>query len=66
MSQKLPVYDIKWVENAFQFNDFTKSYNDGSNEGYFLEVNVQYPEKIHDLYNDLPFLPEKMKIEKFT
>ena len=29
-----------------------------------FEIDVQYPEKLHELYNDLPFLPEKMKIEK--
>ena len=41
-----------------------KSYNEKTDEGYFLEVNVQYPEKLHDLHNELPFLPERMKIEK--
>ena len=35
-----------------------------SDTGYFLEVDVQYPEKLHDLQNDFPFLPERMKIEK--
>ena len=29
-----------------------------------LEVDVQYLEKVHELHNDLPFLPERMKIEK--
>ena len=29
-----------------------------------FEVNVQYLEKLHELHNDLPFLPERMKIEK--
>ena len=33
-------------------------------EGYFLEVNVQYRENVHDLRNYLLFLPERMKIEK--
>ena len=33
-------------------------------EGYFLKVHVQYPEKLYELHNDLPFLPERMKIEK--
>ena len=38
--------------------------NEESDKGYFLEVDVQYPEKLHDLHNDLPFPPEKTKIEK--
>ena len=35
-----------------------------SDEGYFLEVDVQYPEKLHELHNDLRFSLERMKIEK--
>ena len=30
----------------------------------FFEVDVQYPEKLHDLHNDLSFLPKRMKSEK--
>ena len=33
-------------------------------EGYFLELDVQYPENLHNLQNDLPFLSVKIKIEK--
>ena len=55
MSQKLPVNDFKWSEDISRFNeDFIKSYNDESNEGYFLEVDVQHPEKLHKVLNDLP------------
>ena len=41
-----------------------KNYTDESNEWYFLEVDVQYPEKLHELQNDFLFLPERMKIAK--
>ena len=41
-----------------------KSHNEESEEGYFLEVDVKYPEQLHKLRNDLPFLPERMKIEQ--
>ena len=44
--------------------DFIKSHNEENDEGYFLKVHVQSPETLHNLYNDLPFLPEKMKIGK--
>ena len=65
MSQKLPVNKFEWLKDTSQFNeDFIKNYNEESDEGYFLEVDFQYPEKLHELYNDSPFLPEKMKIEK--
>ena len=35
-----------------------------SDEVYFLEVDIQYPKILHSLHNDLPCLPERMKIEK--
>ena len=38
--------------------------NEESKEGHFLEVDVRYPEKLHELHNDLPFLPERKKFEK--
>ena len=65
MSQKLPVNKFEWIEDTSQFNeDFIKTYNKESNEGYFLDVDVQYPEKLNKRHNDLPFLPERMKLEK--
>ena len=65
MSQKLPVNNNEWIKDTSQFNeDFIKNCNEESDEGNFLKVNVQYLEKLHELHNDLPFLPERMKIEK--
>ena len=59
MSQKLPVNKFEWIEDTSSFNkDFI------SDEGYFLRVDVQYPEKLHELHNDLVFLPERVKLEK--
>ena len=50
MLQKLPVNNVYWIKNTSQFNeDFIKKYNDESDEGYFLEVDVQYLEKLHEL-----------------
>ena len=64
MSLKLPVNKFKWIEDISQFNeDFIKNYNGESNEGYFLEVDAQYPDKLHKRCNNLPFLPERMKLE---
>ena len=63
MSQKLSVNGFKWVVDLFEFNeDFIKSYNEKSNEEYFLEVDAQYPNNLHEPHNDLSFLPEIKKI----
>ena len=63
MSQKLPVNIFEWIKDASQFNeDFIKNYNEESDEEYFLEVDVQYPEKLYELHSNLPFLLERKKI----
>ena len=35
-----------------------------TNEGYFVKNDAQCLEKLHDLHNDLPFLPGRMNTEK--
>ena len=65
MLQKLPVNNFEWIKDTSQFNeDFIKNYNEESDKGYFLEVDVQYLEKLHELHNDLPFLSKRIGIEK--
>ena len=65
MSQTLPVNCFKWVKNLSKFNeDFIKKYDEDSNTGYFLEVDVKYPKKFFNSHKNLPFLPERKKVEK--
>ena len=70
MSQKRSVNDFEWKENIHEFDeDFIKNYDDNSNEGYILEVDVEYSKKLfngiaYNLHSDLPFLPERNKIKK--
>ena len=64
MSQNLSVEGFNWVENTSQFNkDFVGNYNKDSDEERFLEIDVQYLEKFHDLHSDLNSLPIMMKTE---
>ena len=65
MSQKLLLKYFKWVEDVSELNeDFIKCYSDESDERYFLEVDVQYPENLHNLYYGLSLLPKRIKIKK--
>ena len=67
MSQKLPVKGFKWVKQKklSKFNeDFIKKYDEDCNKGYFLEVDVEYPKTLFNSHKDLPFLPERKKVEK--
>ena len=46
ISQK-PVNGFEWVEELSQFyQDFFKDYDENSDAGYFLEVDVEYPENL--------------------
>ena len=63
---KLPANNFGLIKDICQFNEdfIKKNYNEESDEGYFSEVDAQYLEKLHELPNDLTFLPETIKIEK--
>ena len=64
MSQKLPLNGFWSVNDVSRFNeDFIKNYNENSDVGYFLEVDVEYPKKLFSSHKELPFLPERKKLE---
>ena len=74
MSKKLPVNRFKWLDNDKTTEpsakhvineEFIKNYNENDKKGYILEVDVKYPKKLHNLHSDLPFLPERMEINKY-
>ena len=65
MCKKLPVRDFKWLDNLSMFTEeFIKNYDENSDKGYILEVDVEYSEKLCSVHSDLPFLPERTKINK--
>ena len=65
MLQKLPVSNFEQIKDTPQFNeDFLNNYDEEIDEGHFLKVDVPYLEKLYKLYNDLLFLPERIKTEK--
>ena len=67
MSKKLPVNGFKWLDSdkINEINeDFIKDYNENDNKGYILEVDFKYPKRLHDLHSHLPFLSERMEIDK--
>ena len=54
--------DFKWVEDV-QAVPLEKMLLDGE-LGYVLEVDLEYPDELHELHNDYPLAPESMKINK--
>ena len=67
MSQPLSIDNFDWVKNLSKIDeDFIKNYDEDKDKEYILEVDVKYPKNLHDLHSDLPFLPERMKIDKYN
>ena len=62
MSQYLPYAGFKWL-NRKEIDKFdVNSIGGNSSDGYMLEVDLEYPDKLHELYNDYPLAPEELKI----
>ena len=54
-----------WYDDYLSdFNEeFIKHCNEKSDKGYFLEVDIEYPKTLWGSHKELPFLPERRKLE---
>ena len=67
MEQNLSVGGFEWVRDVSRVDeDFIRNYDENSDIAYFLKVDIEYPKELHDLHSDLSFLPERMKINKYS
>ena len=60
MSEYLPYEGFKWLKNVDEFD--VMSVIEKSLIGYFLEVDLQYPDKLYELHHDYPVAPEKLAV----
>ena len=60
MSKRLRIDSFKWCNDLEKFtSDFIKNYDEDSDAGYLLEVDIEYLKKLHESHRDLPLLPIK-------
>ena len=64
MSQYLPTGGFRWMTQKQIDKTNLATYNEDSKKGLILEVDLEYPEELHDLHNDYPLGPEKVKVTK--
>ncbi|XP_052741550.1 uncharacterized protein LOC112046691 isoform X1 [Bicyclus anynana] len=57
MSQYLPTGGFEWVDCNVDFN-----IPNNSNVGYILEVDLEYPQSLHESHSDFPRCPENILI----
>ena len=57
MSKPLPTSGLEWMTDD--------ELDDLKHLSCFLEVDLEYPEYLHDLHNDYPLAPERVKIWKY-
>ena len=60
MSEYLPYEGFKWLKNIDKFN--VMSISEKSPIGYFLEVELEYPDELHELHNDYSLAPENLAV----
>ena len=60
VSRYLPYGGFKWLKNVDGFD--VNSISEKSPIGYFLEVDLEYPDELHELHNDYPLAPEKLAV----
>ena len=60
MIEYLPYGGFKWLKNVDEFD--VRSISEKRSIGYFLEVDLEYTDKLHELHNDYPLAPEKRTV----
>ena len=64
MSQPLPSGGFRWVEDCDGLVGTIKDQPADGPEGFILEVDLEYPQELHDEHNAYPLAPERMVVQK--
>jgi len=62
MSQDLHTSGIGWMTERQLTN--WRTFRKVKGVGYILEVDLEYPDKLHDFHNNYPLAPENIKVNK--
>ena len=62
MSQYLPTGNFKWMTDKEINKIDLEKYKADDKKGLILEVDLEYPQELHDIHNDCPVAPEKVKV----
>ena len=64
MRQYFPISNFKWVKDFNKIEQKLMNIKNNSSTGYVLQVDLEYPQELHDIHDDYPLAPEKINIRK--
>ena len=64
MSQYLPTGGFRWMTQKQIDKINLAVYKEDNKKGFIAEVDLEYPKELHDLHNDYPLAPEKVRVSK--
>ena len=64
MRQYLSISNFKWVKNIDKIEEKLMNIKNNSSTGYVLEVDLEYPQELHNIRNDYPLAPEKLTYQR--
>ena len=62
LSNPLPMSDFEWLSKRQIDALDIESHPKNDPFGYFLEVDLEYPQSLRDMHNDFPLAPEEIEI----
>ena len=62
MSQYPPTGNFRWMSDKEIKKINLGKYKADGKKGLILEVDLEYPQELHDLHNDYPVCPEKVRV----
>ena len=62
MSKSLPTHDFRWLTETEIHDLVIERLNEDDEDGYIMEVDLEYPAELHDKHNDYPLAAEHLEI----
>ena len=62
MSSYLPVDQFRWHQDPTSVD--VMKIKDDADQGCILEVDIEYPQHLHDTHSEYPLAPEKMTVQE--
>ena len=64
MRQYFPINNFKWVKAFSKIKQKLMNIKNNSSTGYVLQIDLEYPQELHDIHDDYPLAPEKINKPK--